>query len=106
MGNRKKKFINVTLSIFMLFTCIHFTGIKATEDEQNVDETPIVENDVNDKTSTEDGNDEQSESDEVTQDDSNDEESKEETQNDSEEEVNDVSNVENSGSVMKTVYRS
>ncbi len=96
MGNRKKKFINVTLSIFMLFTCIHFTGIKATEDEQNVDETPIVENDVNDKTSTEDGNDEQSESDEVTQDDSNDEESKEETQNDSEEEVNDVSNVENS----------
>ncbi len=46
------KFINLTLSVFMLFTCITFTGVKANEDETGSEETtaPVVENEASQET--------------------------------------------------------
>ncbi len=46
------KFINLTLSVFMLFTCITFTGVKANEDETGSDKTTttVVENEASKET--------------------------------------------------------
>ena len=96
MGNRKKKFINVTLSIFMLFTCIHFTGIKATEDELNVDEPTVVESNVNEETLTEDDGEEQSESNDEIQNDSDSNDKELNVEESNEDDSKDVSNEENS----------